>query len=151
MNKSFLPVTLAVLMSSFEIASAQELSEEDEAIQQNIIMEQIEEIVTIGRFIDSSQELINERKNNAFAVDLLGEETISRLGDSTVAAALRRIPGLSLVQDKYIYIRGLGERYMHTTLNGAHIPSPDLTRNVIPLNVFPTSVVESLSVQKSRS
>ena len=118
------------------------LVEEDDAF---------EELIVTGRFIDSSQQLVNERMNDAFATDLLGSETISRLGDSTVAAALRRVPGLTLVQDKFVYIRGLGERYSQTTLNGAYIPSPDLTRNVIPLNVFPTSVVESLKVQKSYS
>ena len=113
--------------------------------------EYIEEIVTTGRFISSSQQLVNERMMDAFSTDLLGEDTISRLGDSTVASALRRVPGLTLVQDKFVYIRGLGERYSSTTLNGATIPSPDLTRNVIPLNVFPTSIVESLRVQKSWS
>ena len=55
------------------------------------------------------------------------------------------------MQDKYVYIRGLGERYSQSTLNRAQIPSPDLTRNVIPLNVFPTSIVESLRVQKAWS
>lgn len=112
---------------------------------------QIEEVVVTGRFISASESVANERMNDAFATDLLGSDTISRLGDSTVGAALRRIPGLTLVQDKFVYIRGLGERYSTTTLNGAFIPSPDLTRNVIPLNVFPTSVVESLKVQKSYS
>ena len=111
----------------------------------------IEEVVVTGRFISSSQELVNERMSDAFATDLLGEDAISRLGDSTVAAALRRVPGLTLVQDKYVYIRGLGERYSQSTLNRAQIPSPDLTRNVIPLNIFPTSIVESLKVQKSWS
>lgn len=111
----------------------------------------IEEIIATGRFIDASEQLVNERMNDAFATDLLGADLISRLGDSTVAAALRRVPGLTLVQDKFVYIRGLGERYSQSTLNGASIPSPDLTRNVIPLDVFPTSIVESLRVQKSWS
>ncbi len=111
----------------------------------------IEEVVVTARFISASQQLVNERMNDAFAMDVLGADTISRLGDSTVAAALRRVPGLSLVQDKYVYIRGLGERYSQSTLNGAQIPSPDLTRNVIPLDVFPTSIVDSLRVQKSWS
>lgn len=112
---------------------------------------EIEEVVVLGRFIDSSQQLVNERMSDAFAADLLGADTIARLGDSTVGAALRRVPGITLVQDKFVYIRGLGERYTQTTLNGAQIPSPDLTRNVIPLDVFPTSIVESLRVQKSYS
>ncbi|MDX1507339.1 MAG: TonB-dependent receptor plug domain-containing protein [Woeseiaceae bacterium] len=111
----------------------------------------IEEVIVTGRFISSSQQLVDERMNDAFATDLLGADTIARLGDSTVAAALRRVPGLSLVQGKFVYIRGLGERYSQTTLNNAQIPSPDLTRNVIPLDVFPTAVVESLRVQKSWS
>ncbi len=120
-------------------------------VEQPVPAEEIEEVVVTGRFISASQQLVNERMNDAFATDLLGADTISRLGDSTVASALRRVPGLTLVQDKFVYIRGLGERYSQTTLNGAFIPSPDLTRNVIPLNVFPTSVVESLRVQKSYS
>ena len=126
-------------------------AQDEDASEQESEEAPIEEIVTTGRFISASQQLINERMNDAFATDLLGEDTISRLGDSTVAAALRRVPGLTLVQDQYVYIRGLGERYSQTTLSGAQIPSPDLTRNVIPLNVFPTSIVESLRVQKSYS
>jgi outer membrane receptor protein involved in Fe transport len=111
----------------------------------------IEEVVVLGRFISSSQQVVNERISDATVTDILGSDTISRLGDSTVGAALRRMPGLSLVSDKYIYIRGLGERYSATSLNGAQIPSPDLTRNVIPLDVFPTSIVQSLRVQKTWS
>ncbi len=111
----------------------------------------IEEVVVLGRFISSSQQLVNERISDTTVSDMLGSDTISRLGDSTVGAALRRMPGLSLVSDKYVYIRGLGERYSATSLNGAQIPSPDLTRNVIPLDVFPTSIVESLRVQKTWS
>lgn len=142
----------AVLVSWHGLA----LGQEEPAVPEPVIEEQaagegIDEVVVTGRFISSSQQLINERMNDAFATDLLGSDTISRLGDSTVASALRRVPGLSLVQDKFIYIRGLGERYSSTTLNGAQIPSPDLTRNVIPLNVFPTSIVDSLRVQKSYS
>jgi len=113
--------------------------------------DQIEEVVVTGRFISSSQQLVNERMSDAFATDLLGADTIARLGDTTVGAALRRVPGITLVADKYVYIRGLGERYSTSSLGGAQIPSPDLTRNVIPLDVFPTSVVESLRVQKSWS
>ncbi|MGH8223700.1 MAG: TonB-dependent receptor plug domain-containing protein, partial [Woeseiaceae bacterium] len=111
----------------------------------------VEEVVVTGRFINASQQVINERITDASVTDLLDAETISRLGDSTVSAALRRVPGLTLVADKFVYIRGLGERYSATSLNGAQIPSPDLTRNVIPLDVFPTSIVQSLRVQKAWS
>jgi len=111
----------------------------------------IDEIVTVGRSLSTAEELINERMDDSVVVDLLGAEAMSRLGDSTVAAALRRVPGLTLVDDKFIYVRGLGERYSSTSLNGSQIPSPDLTRNVIPLDIFPTSIVESIRVQKAWS
>ena len=111
----------------------------------------IEEVVVLGRAISATQDLINERLTDANVIDTLGADTISRLGDSTVGAVLRRLPGLTLVNDKFVYIRGLGERYSASLLNGATIPSPDLTRNVIPLDIFPTSIVESLRVQKAWS
>ncbi len=111
----------------------------------------VEEIFVTGRSLNASERVTQERLNDAAVVDTIGAEAIGRLGDSTVAASLRRLPGLSLVSDKFVYVRGLGERYSATTLNGAQIPSPDLTRNVIPLDVFPASVVESLRVQKAWS
>ena len=89
--------------------------------------------------------------NDEVVTDLLGADMINRIGDSTVAAALRRISGISLVNDKFVYVRGLGERYSSATLNGAVVPSPDLTRNVLPMDIFPTSIVEALEVQKSYS
>lgn len=120
-------------------------------IQSQATAAEMEEVVVQGRLQDSAQQLVNERMNDAVVTDLIGSEFIGRVGDTTVAAALRRVAGLSLINDKFIYVRGLGERYSSTTLNGANIPSPDLTRNVIPLDIFPTSIVESLAVQKSYS
>ena len=61
------------------------------------------------------------------------------------------MPGVTLIDDKFVFVRGLGERYSSTLLNGAVVPSPDLTRSVIPLDIFPTSIVESLAVQKVHS
>ena len=111
----------------------------------------IEEVVVVGRFLNAAQQLLNERREDDSVIDVLDSESISRLGDSTVANAMRRMTGVSLVSGKFVYVRGLGERYSSTTLNGATIPSPDLTRNVIPLDIFPASIVSGLSVQKTFS
>ncbi|MEO1203392.1 MAG: TonB-dependent receptor plug domain-containing protein [Pseudomonadota bacterium] len=148
LSRVALGVLLALGSSGPALAQEQQVTPPAAPVQEPD-SEEIEEVVVTGRFVSASQALVNERMTDAFATDLLGADTIQRLGDSTVAFALRRVPGLSLVQDRFVYIRGLGERYTTTTLNGAAIPSPDLSRNVIPLDVFPTSVVESLSVQKS--
>ena len=108
----------------------------------------IEEVMVLGRLQSGAESLAIERMDQSVAVDILGFDQISRVGDSNVAAALRRIPGITLVDDKFVYVRGLGERYSSTLLNGAAVPSPDLTRSVIPLDIFPTAIVSSLSVQK---
>jgi len=112
----------------------------------------IEEVVVkASRLKGTASAVIEERRNQAFVADILGAEQIARTGDSDAAAALRRVTGLTLVDGKFIYIRGLGERYSSTQLNGSAVPSPDPTRSVIPLDLFPSSIIESLSVQKSYS
>ena len=55
---------------------------------------------------------------------------------------------MTLVNGQFIYVRGLGERYSSTLLNGASVPSPDLTRSVLPLDIFPASILESIAVEK---
>lgn len=112
----------------------------------------IEEVIATGtRLQGSAAAVVEERKNQAFVADIMGAEQISRTGDGDAAAALRRVTGLTLVDGKFIYIRGLGERYSSTQLNGATVPTPDLTRNVVPLDMFPSSIIESLAVQKAYS
>ena len=119
---------------------------------QPLYAEQVmEEVVVQARLLSAAEALLSERMENDVVTDVIGSEFISRVGDSTVAAALRRISGISLVGGKFVYVRGLGERYASSTLNGATVPSPDLTRNVLPLDLFPTSIVSSLAVQKSYS
>jgi outer membrane receptor protein involved in Fe transport len=108
----------------------------------------MEEVVITGRQRSAAEEILQERIDSAVVADLVSIEQISRVGDSTVSLALRRLPGVTLVADQFIYIRGLGERYSSTTVNGAYVPSPDLTRNVIPMDLFPAEIVESISIQK---
>ena len=115
------------------------------SIAQEETGEVIEEQVVLGRFLGSSQAMLLERQEDEAIVDTLDADSISRMGDSTVAAALRRVTGLSLIDNQFVYVRGLGERYSATTLNGAYIPSPDLSRNVVPLDLFPSSVERTRS------
>jgi TonB-dependent receptor len=111
----------------------------------------MEEVVVSGRQRSAADDILNERIESEVVSDLISADQISRVGDSTVSTALRRLPGVTLVGDQFIYIRGLGERYSSTTVNGAYVPSPDLTRNVIPMDLFPSEIVESLSIQKGYS
>lgn len=132
-----------------EINDGGQANEQTEVAQaDNSVME---EVVVLGRLQSAAQSLLQDRIEDDSLTDMLEAESISRMGDSTVAATLRRVSGLTLVNDKFVYVRGLGERYSSTTLNGAYVPSPDLTRNVVPLDLFPSAIVSSLSVQKTFS
>jgi hypothetical protein len=111
----------------------------------------IDEVVAIGRLQSAAESLTMERMTLPVSADFLGAEAIARAGDPDIASALRRVPGLTLIDGKYVYVRGLGERYSSILLNGAAVPSPDLSRSVIPLDLFPTSIVESIKIQKSPS
>ncbi|MDP2283621.1 MAG: TonB-dependent receptor [Pseudohongiella sp.] len=112
---------------------------------------QLEEIMVMGRLRDAARSIVMERVEQPFAAEVVGVEQIARAGDSDVAMALRRVTGLTLIDGKYIYVRGLGERYSSATLNGAEIPSPELSRNVIPLDYIPASILSSVKVHKAYS
>ncbi len=144
---------LSVAISSSVLAQNEQTTNDSsaESSQRPVIQNPLEEMLILGRQQSAAQDLVLERMEFDSQVDLLGADQIARVGDSNVADALRRVPGLTLVDGKFVYIRGLGERYQNVTLNGAAVPSPDLTRNVIPLDIFPTSIVESLVVQKTYS
>ncbi|MBU2887813.1 TonB-dependent receptor [Gilvimarinus agarilyticus] len=111
----------------------------------------IEEVLTVGRLQSASDSIIDERIEQPYAADVLGFDQISRAGDSDIAAALSRVTGLTVVDNQYVYVRSLGERYSTTRLNGAAVPSPELTRNVLPLDLLPSSIVKTLKVQKAYS
>lgn len=95
--------------------------------------------------------LADEKRNSSSVKDVLSAEQMSNAGDSDAASALSRVTGLTLIDGKFVYVRGLGERYSSVTLNGASVPSPDPTRKVIPLDLFPTSALSSVVVQKTYS
>lgn len=136
-------LAVAVGLGLFSYTNASLAQEEEQVIE--------EVVVKATRLQGSAAAVVAERKNQAFVADILGSEQMSRTGDSDAASALRRVTGLTLVDDKFIYVRGLGERYSSARLNGANIPSPDLTRNVVPLDIFPASIIESMAVQKAFS
>ncbi|UJO99380.1 MAG: Plug and carboxypeptidase regulatory-like domain-containing protein, partial [Nitrosomonas sp.] len=95
--------------------------------------------------------VIEEQRTATSVATVLGAEQFSRAGDGDAASALRRASGLTLVGGQFIFIRGLGERFSSTLVNGAAVPSPDATRRVVPLDLFPTNILESVMVQKTYS
>ncbi len=142
---------IAFAMAGLATSQTAVAEEADQSVAQADPDQIVEEVVVIGRYKAAATDIVSERIESDVPMDFLDAEGISRVGDSNVAAALRRVPGVTLVQNQFIYVRGLGERYSSNQLNGSDVPSPDLTRNVLPLDIFPAEIIETLSVQKGYS
>jgi outer membrane receptor protein involved in Fe transport len=84
-------------------------------------------------------------------VNVLSAADIKRTGEGDIAGSLQRVTGLSVVSGGYVYVRGLGDRYSLALLNGSPLPSPEPLKRVVPLDLFPTSVIASTLVQKTFS
>ncbi len=108
-------------------------------------------MVRAPRIAGGAASLLDERQEAATVSDVLGAEQMSRAGDSDAASALRRVTGLTVIGGKYVYVRGLGDRYSATLLNGSSLPSPEPEKRVVPLDLFPTSLIEAVVVQKTFS
>ena len=129
----------ALLAVSATIFSAQaQLADENGS-------QQIEEISVIGQFVP------DEKRSTDAVANVVNSEEFTRTGDANIAESLKRVSGLSTVGGKYVYVRGLGERYSTTLLNGALLPSPEPINRVVPLDLFPTAVLDSVLVQKTYS
>ena len=129
---------------------------EDGVTNLDISMEQVAlriEGVVVEAAVEtgSTTALLAERRTESYVVDAIGADQISRSPAGDAAAALKRVPGLSVVDGRFAYVRGLGERYSGTTLNGAPLASPMPDRKAVPLDVVPTDLLESIVTAKSYS
>lgn len=134
-------------LTAAHTAFAQEETDAPDVAQQEEAADELRQatIVIRGEFIP------DEKRETSEISSLLDAGDFSIQGDSDVAGALRRVTGVSIADSKFVYVRGLNERYSSSTLNGSPLPSPEPLRRVAPLDLFPTSVLQSLLVQKTYS
>ncbi len=111
---------------------------------------QLEDYTVVApRIVGGTAGLLELRREASTVTELIGAEQWSKTGDSDAASALGRVSGITVVGGKYVYIRGLGERYSSTTLNSSALPSPEPERRVVPLDMFPVGVLEDIAIQKT--
>lgn len=128
------------------IVIASELTTLDLVLTQEGIGEVVE--VTASQ-TNSTISLLEERRSGIAISDLVSRAEISKDSSSEVAGVLQKVPGVSVVGDKFVYVRGLGDRYSSTVLNNALMPTPQPDRRVVPLDQVPAELVQSLKVLKS--
>lgn len=97
----------------------------------------------------SSVALLNEQRVADGVTNAISAEQIARSPDGDAAAAVKRVSGVTVQDGKYVFVRGLGERYTTSSLNGARIPSPEPERKVVPLDLFPAGLLQAISTSKT--
>jgi len=109
-------------------------------------------IVVKAKAVQNTEaSLLKYRQLSNTVSDAISAEAILRAGSGDAAAAVTRVIGASVVGGKYIYVRGLGERYSNTRLNGTILPTPDPDKQAVQMDLFPTSLLDNIMVEKTFS
>lgn len=93
--------------------------------------------------------ILESRRQSAVVSDAISAEEISKTPDSSAAGVVERLTGVTLLGDKYVFVRGLGERYSGTTINGSTLPTTETEKRVVPLDLFPSKLLETVNVVKT--
>jgi hypothetical protein len=111
---------------------------------------EVEEFVVLSPKVRGSiASVVSEEKEAVAISSYLSAEQITEKGDSTAAGALRRVTGITLIDGRDVYVRGLGERYSNIEMNSMPLPSPNPLSRTVPLDIFPAGVISSVKIQKS--
>src|SRR5688572_26324055 len=124
------------------------------ALEQNISLaatavQLTAQVVTAEAERGSVNAALDAQRNATGIVNAVTAEQISRSPDGDAAQAVQRVSGVTAQDGRYVFVRGLGERYTTTSLNGARLPSPEPERKVVPLDLFPSSLLQTVTTSKT--
>ena len=105
-------------------------------------------VVTGKKNLESLQALRNERITSGFAIENMGAKEMSLKGISNAQESVAKLSGISIAGAGQLIVRGLGDRYSTTTLNGLPIASPNPDNKLIPLDIFPAATIQNITVSK---
>ena len=112
--------------------------------------QELEEVIVTAEVIRQSESaLLTVKRKSANVLDGISAQSFRKIGDANAAAAIKRVSGVSIQEGKYVYVRGLGDRYTKSNLNGLDIPGLDPDRNTLQMDIFPTNLIDNIIVVKS--
>ena len=131
-----------------------EVKEKEVTLLQNIRISDseidLEEVIVTAKAIRTSEvALLTVKKKSPVMMDGISSAKFKLTGDATAVEAAKRVTGVSVEGGKYVYIRGLGDRYSKTTLNNIEIPGLDPDKNTIQMDIFPTNLIDNILVSKN--
>ena len=109
------------------------------------------DVVTVAASAErgSLSSALDQQRTATGVVNAVTSEQIQRSPDADAAQAVQRVSGVSVQDGKYVFVRGLGERYTTASLNGTRLPSPEPERKVVPLDLFPSGLLQSVTTSKT--
>ena len=111
---------------------------------------ELEEVVVTASAIRTTEAaLMTIKKKSPAMLDGISSSLMKLTGDATAVEAAKRVTGVSIEGGKYVYVRGLGDRYSKTTMNGVDVPGLDPDRNTIQMDIFPTNLINNIVVSKN--
>ena len=131
------------------IKAGETLRENIKLAEESVVLGGVDVVVTVNRGTEAALKL--ERKEAAAVVQKIGQQELQRKGVSNAAQGVSKVAGVSLVGSKQLFVRGMGDRYNNAMLNDLPIPSTNPDLKVIPLDIFPSSIISDLSVTKTFS
>lgn len=108
-----------------------------------------EVVITAEAARNTEAALMTLKKKSTNVIDGISAGELKKTGDSDAGDAAKRVTGVSVEGGKYVYVRGLGDRYTKTMLNGVDIPGLDPDKNAIQIDIFPTNLIDNMTVLKS--
>ena len=107
------------------------------------------QVVTASAERGSVNDALDQQRTSTNVVSSITAEQMAKSPDGDAAQAVGRVSGVSVQDGRYVFVRGLGDRYTQTSLNGARIPSPEPEKKVVPLDLFPAGMLQTITTVKT--
>ncbi|MBR9919462.1 MAG: TonB-dependent receptor [Bacteroidetes bacterium] len=131
------------------VVKAGEVTPLDISLGEQAVELDLDITVTARAYRNTEAALVTIQKKSPVVLDGISAAQFKKSGDNDVASAVRRVTGVTIEDSKYVYIRGLGDRYTKITLNGAEVPGLDPNRNTVQMDLFPTNLIDNILVYKT--
>jgi outer membrane receptor protein involved in Fe transport len=139
----FAPKTITALMAAAGETVVLDIALEAATVQLTA------QVVTAAAERGTVSAALDEQRTAAGVVNAITREQIAKSPDADAAQAVQRVSGVTVQDGKFVFVRGLGERYTTASLNGSRIPSPEPERKVVPLDLFPSALLQSVTTIKT--
>jgi outer membrane receptor protein involved in Fe transport len=131
------------------VVTAGEVTEASKIMSNENLVQSIEVVETLDAVSSTAEAMLIGRKLSSVVSDSVGRQELSEGTSGDAAGALEKVTGVSVVGDGFVYVRGLGERYSATQLNGSMIPTTEPEKRVVPLDLFPSGMIDNITIAKT--